>query len=238
MTLNVSDRYPQEMTLFNHLQTDISSLDQWSIHNDLRFNISKCNLLSITRKRDLIELSYNRLEDGEINQFNSSKDLGIYLTNKLQWSKQVTVATGRATEVLNIVKIICGNHLDTFSKRSLYTYLALVRSHLGYASEIWSPYLHKDMATLEKVQRRAATKYILNDHNLCYTDRLMKLSLLPISYWHEQKDLCTLNKLLSNAYEIKTSTYVSAKLVKESHVIRPTFTTPLFKNVILQEQLF
>ena len=100
-----------------------------------------------------------------------------------------------------MVKRISSNNLDTFSKRSLY--LALVRSHLGYASEIWSPYLHKDMATLERVQRRA-TKYILSNYNLCYTDRLMKLNLLPVSYWHEQKDLCTLHKLLNNAYDIKT----------------------------------
>ena len=68
----------------------------------------------------------------------------------------------KRTKVINIVKIISGNQLDTFMKRSLYQ--ALVRSHLGYASEIWSPYLHKDMATVKRIQRRA-TKYILNDYN-------------------------------------------------------------------------
>ena len=135
----------------------MSSLNQWSIRNDLRFNISKCDLLSITRKRDPTKFSY-KLEDGEISQVKSCKDLGVTLTNKLQWSKQVTVATGRATKILNMVKRISSNNLDTFNKRSLY--LALVRSHLGYASEIWPPYLHKDTATLERVQRRA-TKYIL-----------------------------------------------------------------------------
>ena len=130
-----------------------------------------------------------------------------------------------------MVKRISSNNLDIFSKRSLY--LALVRSHLGYPSEIWSPYLHKDMVTLERVQRRA-TKYILNDYNLRYTDRLMKLSLLPVSYWHEQKDLCTLHKVLNNAYDIKTSTYVSPKLVKSRTssglILRPHFSRTLSFN--------
>ena len=65
----------------------------------------------------------------------------------------------------------------------------------------------------------------------------MKLSLLSVPYWHEQKDLCTLHKLLNNAYDIKTSIYVSPKLVK-SRTSPVNFATPLLKNVILQEQLF
>ena len=49
-------------------------------------------------------------------------------------------------------------------------------------------------------------RYILNDYNfLCF---------LLVSYWHEQKDLCTLHKLLNNAFGIKTSIYVSPKHVK------------------------
>ena len=113
-----------------HLQIDISSLNQWSIRNDLLFNISKCDLLSITRKREPTKCSY-KLEDDEISQVKSCKYLGVTITNKLQWRKQVTVATRRATKNLNMVKRISINNLDIFSKRSLY--LALVRSHLGYA---------------------------------------------------------------------------------------------------------
>ena len=131
-----------------------------------------------------------------------------------------------------MVKRISINNLDTFSKR--LPYLALIRSHLGYASEIWSPYLHKDMASLERVQRRAL-KYILNNYNLCYTDRLMKLSVLPVSYWHEQKDHCILHKLINNVYDIKTSTFVSPKLVKSRTssglILQPHFSRTLsFKN--------
>ena len=81
------------------LQTYISSLDQWSTCYDLRFNISKCDVLSITRKHDPTKLCY-KLEDCEISQVKSCKDLGVTITSKLHWSKQITVATGRATKIL------------------------------------------------------------------------------------------------------------------------------------------
>ena len=93
----------------------------------------------------------------EINQVKSCKDLGVTLTNKLQWSKQVTVVTGRVTKVLNIVKIISGSHLYTYSKRLLY--LALVHSHLGYASNLL-PYLHRYDAALNFYSRPVETTEI------------------------------------------------------------------------------
>ena len=85
------------------------------------------------------------------------------------------------------------------------------------------------------LQNRGANKYILNDYNLRYTNRLMKRRLLPVSCWHEQKDLCTLHKLLNNAYDIKTFTYVSPKLVKSRSssglILQPHFSRTLsFKN--------
>ena len=72
-------------------------------------------------------------------------------------------------------------------------YLNLVRSHLGYAKQVWIPQSIDLIRKLERVQRRA-TKYILDLPFICdqtetYRDRLTKLNLLPISYWHEFLDM-------------------------------------------------
>ena len=49
-----------------------------------------------------------------------------------------------------------------------------------------------EIASLEKVQRRA-TKFILNDFSdISYRDRCIKLSLLPLSFRREIHDLCFL----------------------------------------------
>ena len=67
-------------------------------------------------------------------------------------------------------------------------YLTLVRSHLGYATQVWTPQSIDLIRKLERVQR-CATKHILNVPFICdetYRDTLMKLNLLLISYWHRQ----------------------------------------------------
>ena len=76
LTLNVSDRYLQELTLFISKPSSPPSIRMELIRNDLRFNISKCDLLSITRKRDLTEFSYKLEEVKSINQVKVTVHVG------------------------------------------------------------------------------------------------------------------------------------------------------------------
>ena len=55
-------------------------------------------------------------------------------------------------------------------------YLALVRPHLDYAAQFWSPYYRKDIGSMEAVRRRM-TKMIQGLRNLLYKDRLKRLNL-------------------------------------------------------------
>ena len=66
--------------------------------------------------------------------------------------------------------------------------MSLVRSQMMYCSQIWRPFLIRDIMNLERVQRRA-TKYILNDYTSSYKARLLKLHLLPLMYTLELNDL-------------------------------------------------
>ena len=86
-----------------------------------------------------------------------------------------------------------------------------------------SGHLKPRHAILEGVQRRA-TKFILQNYELSYLERLRKLDLLPISYWLEIKDffqmqtrplrpsLLTDVVVLTPSDEILPSAYPSAKL--------------------------
>ena len=54
--------------------------------------------------------------------------------------------------------------------------------------QCWRPQLIKDIQKLERIQRRA-TKYILNNYDLSYKQRLDQLHLLPLMYTYELNDL-------------------------------------------------
>ena len=110
---------------------------------------------------------------------------------RLQWSQQIKLISSnmsKANRMLGLIRRVCREITDPDTKKLLYC--LLVRLQLGYACELWSPYTSKDKLLLENVQR-TATKFILNyPRDMSYRDR--KLSLLPLEYRREMKDLLVL----------------------------------------------
>lgn len=95
------------------------------------------------------------------------------MTSNLSWSLQATKCANKANSVLGFVRRIVGpKNPDLFSK----LYKSLVRPILEYSSPVWSPHLKKDIATLEKVQRRASRFALgISANDMSYEDRLKRL---------------------------------------------------------------
>ena len=93
--------------------------------------------------------------------------------SNLTWSLQATKCANKAKSVLGFVRRTVGpNNPDLFSK----LYKSLARPILEYSSLVWSPHLKKDIATLEKVQRRAS-RFALDTtaNDMSYEDRMKRL---------------------------------------------------------------
>ena len=83
-----------------------------------------------------------------------------------------------------------------------------MRSQLNYASQIWRPYLIKEIVALERVQRRAS-KFILNDYQSTYKHRLISLTILPLMMQLELNDIlffirCLKEPDTSQAFQIQS----------------------------------
>ena len=111
------------------------------------------------------------------------KDLGVtFLLTSIGQNVNTT------TPLLpKLTKLCCTFNVNSIPpKKQLY--ISLVRSQLLYCSQLWRPQLLKDILILEHVQCRA-TKFILNDYQLPYKERLERLHLLPLMYTYELNDL-------------------------------------------------
>jgi len=78
------------------------------------------------------------------------------------------------------------NYLDKNAFITLYK--ALVRSHLEYAVQVWSPYTVAYIKKIEKVQLRT-TKLITCTKHFTYAERLSYLNLLTLHYGRLRGDM-------------------------------------------------
>ncbi len=106
----------------------------------------------------------------------SVKYLGVSITSSLKFSQQCKDAAGKANRMLGFI-----NRNISFKKKDviLPLYISLVRPHLEYALQFWSPHHAKDIAKLEAVQRRA-TEMITSLRNKSYEERLARLNLFSL----------------------------------------------------------
>ena len=81
---------------------------------------------------------------------------------------------------------------------------SLVRPVVEYANIVWSPFLRKDIRSIENVQRHY-TKRIKGMRDLPYHERLFRLKLPSLQYRRLRGDLIETYKLLNNFYDPVTS---------------------------------
>uniref|UniRef100_A0A8C3IEJ8 Reverse transcriptase domain-containing protein n=1 Tax=Chrysemys picta bellii TaxID=8478 RepID=A0A8C3IEJ8_CHRPI len=156
------------------LQGDLNELVNWSIRNRMKFNSEKCKVmhLGMTNNNFSYKLGMHRLEVTE-----EEKDLGVLVDRRMTMSRQCDVAVKKANAVLGCIR----RGISSRDKEVLLPlYKALVRPHLEYCMQFWSPMFKKDELKLERVQRRA-TRMIRGMENLSYERRLEELGLFSLT---------------------------------------------------------
>ena len=113
----------------------------------------------------------------------------------------------KATKIFGIIRRA---YLNLNEENFIPLYKALVRSHLDFASAVWSPYKQKHKDLIENVQRRA-TKQIPSLKDLTYEERLRKLKLPSLSYRRIHGDMIELYKVVHEKYYKKAAPELSLR---------------------------
>ena len=161
------------------LQEDLTSIEGWCDEWHLNLNANKCVALEFSSEHDPVVYS---LGSQQMSMSQCHWDLGILVCITLSWANHYSKLCSSAYGSLYMIRRNASS--VTLSERKLY--LSLARCHLSYCSQLWRPYLIKDIELLERGQKRA-TK-----------DRFLSLGPPPLVYWFELLDIMFLVHTLKN----------------------------------------
>lgn len=179
-------REPQDCT---NLQSDLNNLCVFCSVNHLSLNVSKCNVISFSRKTNTTFTTYY-LNGQNIQRVDRVRDLGVILDEKMSFVPHIEHITNKAYSMLGFVLRSCRDFRNPATYKILF--FAYVRSVLEFASVIWSPQYHIYINMIEKIQNKFI-KYV--NFRLC-GDEKFKLTSLQTRRMHS--DIMFLHKIINN----------------------------------------
>ena len=153
----------REINTFNDhvtLQKDLKQLEEWANTWGMRFNATKCYILSINRNINKKSLFHYQLNGTILKHVTNNPYLGILFSQDLSWSDHITKISKKANSTLGFLQ---RNLKNCPRKCKQAAYLSLIRSVLEYGAILWDPHLQKDVDMLERVQRKAL-RFICGDY--------------------------------------------------------------------------
>ena len=120
------------------LQRALDALEAWASAWGMKFNPSKCTILSIARSSAMHK--FDTLCGTVLQHVSEAKYLGVTLSDHLQWSKHISNLSVKASSTLGLLHRNLSQFPQALREQD---YISLVRSRLEYCSAIWDPTLSK-----------------------------------------------------------------------------------------------
>ena len=196
------------------LQHEINKITAWGKKWGLRFNLTKCNIITITSGLPKFMFPY-KMADVVLKRVNEIVDLGVKVCSTLKWNKHIESIVKKAYQRIWLIIRTVGFDAPIKTKKILY--ITLVRSILEFGSTIWNPTSKGLMELIESIQRKA-TSLITNNpprwrpNYKSYKHRLTECNLLPTSYRREITDIILFLRSLNTANGYECNKYLKFRI--------------------------
>ena len=212
------------------LQNDIDYMQNWAMQNKMKFNTSKCKVLQVSLRRSnpLLDslpfsLYHYILGNCAIDFTLSEKDLGVNITNTLNWNDQCNRLYSKANQIFGLTRRTA--HFVNSSQQRRALYLAMVRSQFEHCSVIWRPYNKTSIDRLENLQKRCI-KWILFEEFLHYSptiyfQKCKSVDVLPLQFRFIFNDIKFFHKIFYELCPVKFPSYLkpfSGSALRSSHL--------------------
>ena len=199
------------------LQNDLDRLYRWSCDWDMDFNVTKCFSMSVTLKKNIIASEYY-ISDDLVEKVQSYKYLGVYICNDMRWNKTIDLVVGKANRSLGLLR----RNFSTCSRQIREKlYFALVRPHVEYACEVWSPHTAELKHRIEMVQKNGA-RFVMGDYRQrsSVTELLLHLKWDSLELRRSLFQLKYVHKMFTNQVALKPLDFFSLaafRMTRGSH---------------------
>ena len=200
------------------LQRDLKALNDWASRWGMRFNPAKCQIMHLARSKPKTKMY--ELCDVFLETVNSSKYLGVVVSDDLQWHNQVCAVAKKANSALHL---IARNLHDCPRSTRALAYTTLVRPKMEYCASVWDPHLKGDIDTLERVNRRAA-RMVYNkgwrQQGVSPSELLNELGWEPLAARREKQRLTMLYRISNGLVAVPPTRLIEPERKTRGHSIK------------------
>ena len=177
------------------LHADLDKLLDWSNKWQMQFNLEKCKVMHFGYNNPCLEYT---MGEAKLTVTKSEKDLDVVIDSTLKPAAHIVNCVKKANQMLGMIQ-----RTITYKNKKilLLMYKSLVRPHLEYAVQTWSPHQIGHIRLIEGVQRRF-TRMIPELKSLPYEARLKRLNLTTLEIRRIRGDLIEVYKILNGLEKI------------------------------------
>ena len=173
------------------LQADLDKLLDRSNKWQMQFNIEKCKVMHFGYNNPCLEYT---MGGAKLTITESEKDLGVLIDSTLKPAAHIANCVKKANQMLGMIQ-----RTTTYKNKKilLLMYSSLVRPHLEYSVQAWSPHQIGHIRLIEGVQRRFTNsmftrfRYNTRCHTMIMEKKHVHLDIIKyfftqrvIDYWN------------------------------------------------------